>query len=345
MMSPTEQVDAGPSGRKFRRVLVTGGAGYVGSMLTGALLDAGYEVVVLDLYIYGPASLAYCRDNPRLKEIKGDLRDAGAVAAALAGVDAVIHLACISNDPSFDLDPHLGESINFTCFRPLVRAAKEAGARRFIYASSSSVYGVKDEEEVHEGLPLDPLTDYSKYKALCEEVLAQEREPGFVCVTLRPATVCGWSTRLRLDLSVNILTTNAITNRRIKVFGGAQRRPNIHIADMVDLYLDCLVQPDAAIDGKIFNAGYENHRMMEIAELVRDRVGGDIAIDVVPTNDLRSYHISSQKIRQELGFVPRRSISDAVGDLHAAFARGDVIAPLTNAEYYNIKKMQEIGLG
>jgi nucleoside-diphosphate-sugar epimerase len=344
-MTPApNQSEALDKGQRFRRILVTGGAGYVGSLLIGQLLKAGYEVVVLDLYIYGPASLAYCRHNPRLTEVRGDLRDPQAVERALVGVDAVIHLACISNDPSFDLDPHLGESINFTCFRPLVRSAKHAGVKRFIYASSSSVYGIKEDDEVHEGLSLEPLTDYSKYKALCEQVLEEERAPGFVCLTLRPATVCGWSPRLRLDLSVNILTNHAVTNRRIKVFGGSQRRPNIHIDDMVALYLDCLVQSDQAIDGKIFNAGYENHKIIEIAELVRERIGGDIAIDIVPTDDLRSYHISSQKIRTELGFVPQHSIGDAVSDLRNAFDRGVIVNSMNNVDYYNIRKMQEIGL-
>jgi nucleoside-diphosphate-sugar epimerase len=313
-------------------------------MLTAALLEAGYEVVVLDLFIYGEQSLDAARANPRLTEIRGDLRHLPTVERALVGVDAVIHLACISNDPSFDLDPRLGESINYTCFRPLVRAAKRAGVQRFIYASSSSVYGVKDEPEVHEDLPLDPLTDYSKYKALCERVLQEEREPGFVCLTLRPATVCGWSTRLRLDLSVNILTNHAITNSRIKVFGGSQRRPNIHIDDMVALYLDCLIQPDAAIDGMIFNAGYENHRIMEIAEIVRDRIGGPIDIDIVPTDDLRSYHISSSRIREALGFIPRHGIDSAVADLQRAFADHSVIEPMTNSVYYNTRRMQELGL-
>ncbi len=330
--------------RRFRRVLVTGGAGYVGSMLTAALLAAGYEVVVLDLFIYGTNSLKAVRDNPSLTEIHGDLRDLPTVERALVGVDVVIHLACISNDPSFDLDPRLGESINYTCFRPLVRAAKRAGVKRFIYASSSSVYGVKEEPEVHEDLPLEPLTDYSKYKALCEQILQEEREPGFVCLTLRPATVCGWSTRLRLDLSVNILTNHAINNHRIKVFGGAQRRPNIHINDMVALYMHCLLQPDHAIDGQIFNAGYENYKIIEIAEIVRDRIGDGIDIDILPTDDLRSYHISSRRIRDALGFVPRHDIENAVADLQNAFAKNAVTDPMTNTLYYNTRRMQELAL-
>src|SRR5580704_13196802 len=177
--------------RLVSRVLVTGGAGYVGSSLIPKLLAANYDVTVLDLYIYGEDLFAGYRDRAGLREIKGDLRNPADVARALEGCDAVIHLACISNDPSFDLDPALGRAINYDSFRPLVRASKDAGVRRFIYASSSSVYGIKNDGDVTEDLPLAPLTDYSKFKAMCEEVLAQEAEPGFTIVTLRPATVCG----------------------------------------------------------------------------------------------------------------------------------------------------------
>ena len=170
--------------KRFKRVMVTGGAGYVGSSLVPKLLAADYEVSVLDLYIYGDV-FADLASNPKLTEVKGDLRNAADVRQALSGCDAVIHLACISNDPSFDLNPDLGRSINYDCFRPLVKASKDAGVKRFIYASSSSVYGIKNDVNVTEDLPLEPLTDYSKYKAMCEEVLEQEREPGFV--TRHPA--------------------------------------------------------------------------------------------------------------------------------------------------------------
>jgi nucleoside-diphosphate-sugar epimerase len=176
---------------RFKRVMVTGGAGYVGSNLVPKLLKAGYEVSVLDLYLYGNDLFSKYAGDRRLREVKGDLRDSAAVAKALEGCDAVIHLACISNDPSFDLDPDLGKSINYDCFRPLVKASKDVGVERFIYASSSSVYGIKNDPNVTEELALQPLTDYSKYKAMCEEVLEQEREKGFVGVTIRPATVCG----------------------------------------------------------------------------------------------------------------------------------------------------------
>ncbi len=326
----------------FEHVLVTGGAGYVGSALVPALLAAGYRVTVLDLYLYGRDLFAEHR-GPSLQETVGDIRDPAAVQQAMMGVDAVIHLACISNDPSYDLNPELGRSINYEAFRPLVRAAKSAGVRRFIYASSSSVYGIKAEPNVTEDLPLEPLTDYSKFKALCETVLSEEREPGFVTVTVRPSTVCGWAKRLRLDLVVNILAANAYFNRKIRVFGGVQMRPNIHIKDMVAIYLDLLTQPDGAIDGQIFNAGQENRTVSELATMVRDTVAGDVEVETVPTADNRSYHVSSAKMREQLGFVPRFTIQDAITDLCAAFANGQVTA-MNDPVYHNIALMQRVDL-
>ncbi len=330
--------------QKIETVLVTGGAGYVGSALTPKLLDKGYKVKILDLYIYGEDAMSHVRDNVNLTEIKGDMRDPQVVAEAVAGCDAVIHLACISNDPSYDLDPELGKSINFDAFEPLVVAAKNAGVQRFIYASSSSVYGIKEEAEVTEDLPLEPLTDYSKFKVACEEVLEKHRDHDFSTCTIRPSTVCGYAPRLRLDLVVNILTTHAVNKGQIKVLGGSQKRPNIHIDDMTDMYLHLLEQPKEKIDGKIYNVGCENHPVMELAEIVKGVVGDDLTIDVEPTNDLRSYHVSSKKIEEELGFKIKYSIKDAVSDLVKAFDDGLIEDPMNNPLYYNIKQMQRIKL-
>lgn len=334
---------------KLKSVLVTGGAGYVGSVLVPKLLKHGYRVKVLDLYMYGDDVLAEVKNDPNLRQIKGDIRDAVLLENELQGVDVVIHLACISNDPSYELNPQLGKSINYDAFVSLVEISKKVGVRRFIYASSSSVYGIKEEDNVTEDLPLEPLTDYSKYKALCEDYLMAHRVPGFTTLILRPATVCGYSPRLRLDLSVNILTNLAVNKGKITVFGGEQQRPNLHIEDMTDLYVKTLEYPDNLIDGKIFNAGYHNMKMKDIAATVKKVVGNKLGRDnleivTTPTDDNRSYRVSSAKIKQELGFEAKRSVEMAVADLCDAFKAGKIPNSFEDKRYYNIKTMQAINL-
>ncbi len=328
--------------KQTKRVLVTGGAGYVGTALIPLLLQREYAVTVLDVYMFGDDIFQQYRGHENLKEIKGDIRKKETVEKALEGCDTVIHLACISNDPSFELNPELGKSINYDCFRPLVQSAKKLGIKRFIYASSSSVYGIKDEQNVTEELSLEPLTDYSKYKALCEDILLEEATDDFIVVTLRPATVCGYAPRQRLDVVVNILVNQAYNLGHLTILGGSQLRPNIHIEDMINAYLMLLEAPGEKIHKKIYNVGHDNYSVEEIAAIVKNNIKKEINIVKSPTNDLRSYHISSEKIKNELGFYPKKTIADAVQDLVKAFEEGKLEDSLNNPRYYNIKMMNYI---
>ena len=319
-----------------KRIFITGGAGYVGAMLVPRLLELGHSVTVLDLMWYGEDVID---SHPNLVMVKGDIRDAPLLRKTITGHDSVIHLACISNDPSFEMDPKLGVSINLDAFRPLVEISKASGVQRFIYASSSSVYGVKSELNVSEEMSLEPLTDYSRFKADCEEILAEYQSLDFTTVTIRPATVCGYSRRQRLDVVVNILSNLAFHKRKITVFGGKQLRPNIHIADMVEAYVLLLDAPKELIAGEIFNAGYENQSVEELAHSVRDVMGDDVELVTSPTDDNRSYHISSEKIARVLGFAPKHTIRDAIVDMKSALEAGLLPNSLTDDKYFNIKRM------
>jgi nucleoside-diphosphate-sugar epimerase len=325
----------------MKKIFITGGAGYVGSNLVPKLLDLGFEVTVLDLMIYGEGVL---ENHERLTKIKGDIRNEGLLEKIIPGHDALIHLACISNDPSFELNPSLGKSINLDAFEPIVKISSKNKVNRFIYASSSSVYGIKKEKNVTEDMILEPLTDYSKFKGDCEKILNNYSSEDFITTTIRPSTVCGYAKRQRLDLVVNILTNHAFHNREIKVFGGDQLRPNVHINDMVESYLAVLNAEPKKINGQIFNVGFKNQSVNELANDVKEMVGDDIKIINTKSDDNRSYHVSSQKIKDIIGFETKHTVKDAVADLKDAFEKKLLINTFNDEFFFNIKRMNSIKL-
>ena len=330
----------------FDNIFVTGGAGYCGSLLVPQLLDRGYRVTVFDNCYFGDDFLP--KSNRQLTVIKGDIRDTTTLERVVKGHDAFVSLACISNDASFELDEKLSTSINLDAFEPMVKAAKSAGVKRFVYASSSSVYGVSDQPDVTEDHPLVPLTLYNKYKGLCEPILKRYADDAFTGVIFRPATVCGYAPRLRLDLSVNILTNHAVTNNKITVFGGSQLRPNLHVQDYCDAVELFLIAPAAKIQKETFNVGYQNMSIMEIAQLAKRVVEQEfsdrppIEIVTTPTDDIRSYHINSGKVARVLGFRPKYTVEDAIRGLCKAFKDGRIPNSMMDDRYYNIRTMKKL---
>ena len=330
----------------MKHVVITGGAGYVGSLLCPQLLELGYRVTVFDTCYFGSSFLPKQHKNFSL--VQGDIRDTKALAGVFIDAEVVINLACISNDASFELDEQLSTSVNLDAFEPMVIAAKQAGVARFIYASSSSVYGVSDQPNVTEDHPLIPLTLYNKYKGMCEPLLFRHASEEFVCTVIRPATLCGFAPRQRLDLSVNILTNLAVNQGKITVFGGDQLRPNLHIQDMCDAYKVFIEIEASKIQQEIFNCGYENQSIAELALVVKKVAEeelpslGDIEITTTPSNDNRSYHINSDKISRVTGFQPRFSVEDAVRDLCRAFKHGQLPDSLKDDRYYNVRTLKGI---
>jgi len=324
----------------MKKVAVTGGGGYVGSSLVPYLARHGYDVKVIDLFLYGEAVL----DGVPCTRVKGDIRDEALLRREFVGMDAVIHLACVSNDPSFELDPALGKAINYDAFPGILRSCQHNRVSRFIYASSSSVYGVREEPQVREDSPCTPLTDYSKFKLMCEDLLKESEYSGD-WVIARPSTVCGYARRMRFDLVVNILTINALVRQAITVFGGSQLRPNINIEDMVEGYRVLLEAPREKIHRQTFNIGYENYSVSKLAEIIKQAVGDPkVTITASPSNDLRSYHVNSDRILNVLGYAPKHTIEEAVQSIVQAYREGRFKDPLTNPLYHNIKLMQQAKL-
>lgn len=327
----------------MQHVLVTGGAGYAGSLLCPQLLASGYKVTAYDLCYFGTDFLPLHDTNFNL--IEGDIRDIAKFEAALGAVDIVVHLACISNDASFELDEKLSTSVNMEAFEPVVAAAKKAGVKRFVYASSSSVYGVSEQPNVTEEHPLLPLTLYNKYKGLCEPILKKYTDNNFVGVTFRPATLCGYAPRQRLDLSVNILTNHAVSNDKITVFGGDQMRPNLHVQDYCDAVELLMAAPAEKVQNEVFNVGFQNMSIADLAVLVKQVVESEfsekseISIVTTPSDDNRSYHINSDKIKRVLGFEPKYNIEDAIRHLCNAFKEGKLPNSMTDTNYYNVKTL------
>ena len=324
-----------------KKILITGGAGYVGSRLLLDLLEKNHKVKIYDTLYFGGEHLP---KHKNFKVIKGDIRDIKKFEEAVTEIDIVIHLACISNDASFSLNAKLSKTINFDAFEPIVLAAKKNGVKRFIYASTSSVYGLSDKKDVTEDHPLVPLTLYNKFKGMCEPLLLKHTNENFTGVIFRPATVCGYSKRQRLDLSVNILTNFAVNKSYIVVFGGKQMRPNLHILDYVRVVNLLINAPKEIINNQIFNVGYQNKTLEELALIVKKVVEQKFLNKVIDikfqdSDDNRSYHINSEKIKKILNFQPIYSIEDAVEELCESFKNNLLPNSFEDDKYYNVKKL------
>jgi len=306
------------------KVLVTGACGYKGSVLVPKLLKAGHDVVAFDIMWFGN----FLTPAANLAVVQGDVRNIADVP--LDGVDAIIHLSSVANDPCGDLDPKLTWEISRLATMKLADQAARRGIKRFIYASSGSVYGIKDELDVTEDLELFPITEYNKTK-MCGERIVLSYSDQMVVQIVRPATVCGYSPRQRLDVSVNMLTLQALTKGRITVFGGEQTRPNIHIDDITDLYLFLLDHPEH--DG-VFNAGFENISILDIARMVTDHIPAEII--VTPSSDPRSYRINSDRLLKT-GFRPKKTVADAIQELAGLYSQGVLV---DEDRWHNLRWMQ-----
>lgn len=307
------------------RLLVTGACGYKGTVLVPKLLAAGHEVVALDIMWFGN----FLPKHPALTVIEGDVRDIDAID--LSGMDGIVHLSSVANDPCGDLDPKLTWEISALATMQLADKAARKGVRHFVYASSGSVYGVKDEDQVTEDLELKPISEYNKTKMVGERVLLSYKDDMTVQI-IRPATVCGYSPRMRLDVSVNMLTMQALTNRKITVFGGNQTRPNIHIDDITDVYIFMLEHPEHT---GVYNAGFENMSILDIAERVTHHAEAEVV--VTESNDPRSYRVNSDKLLAT-GFRPKKTVEDAIREVAEKYRTGVL---KDDDHFHNLKWMQK----
>lgn len=322
---------------RHKNIFITGGGGYVGSKLVTDLVNKGYRVTVYDLMIF-EKKLFF--NKKKINLVIGDIRNIDLLKKSIKNHDVFIHLACISNDPSFDKDIKKSKDINYNCFEPIVKLAKKSGISKFIFASSSSVYGLKKNLEVTENLKLEPLTLYSKYKAECETILNNYSSSDFTVSVLRPATVCGYSKRQRLDVVVNLMTNLAFNQRKIKIFGGNQLRPNIHINDISSAFIALIEADNHLINQEIFNVGSVNYKVLDIAKIIKKIIGEDVEIESFSSDDNRSYHINSEKIKKVLKFTPSFTVEDAVKDLKSAFESGLIPNSLKDKKYFNVKNIE-----
>lgn len=307
---------------------MTGGCGYVGSMLVPRLLQMDYQVKVIDTQWFGnylPESKFLEVQKRTVESIDEEL---------LKGVETIIHLANIANDPGVELNQVFSWEVNVLHLVQLLNKAKKSGLKRFIYASSGSVYGVKEEASVTEDLELMPISAYNKTKMVAEQVsLSYQNDFPVVCV--RPATVCGYSPRMRFDVVVNMFVLQAFQRGRISVLGGDQIRPNINIEDMVSVYEHFLNNP--GING-VFNAGFENISVLEIGKKIAEKFGCDL--EILPSNDPRSYRQDSTKLLHT-GFMPRKSVSDAIEDIWTRLKNGSLV---DSQNWHTVKTMKSLGL-
>lgn len=317
------------------RIIITGGAGYVGSLLVPELLKRNHEVYVIDTFWFGNHNL---ESHENLKLIQGDIRSFDFKSFLKTG-DTVIHLACISNDPSFDLDPKFSKEINLDASLKLIISANEAKIKRFIYASSSSVYGLKKDKNVTENLSCEPITLYAVYKAEVENILNSKHNK-IDSIILRPATLCGAASRVRLDVVLNLLVAQAFFEKKITVFGGDQYRPQLNIRDMVDVYIK-FTEFSEVFGKKTYNVSFANYTVTELAKMVCEAFQDKIDIEYLPIFDERSYRVDSSKIRNEIGLYQNYDMHNAIRSLINLFNEHK-IQDWKSELYHNVKMMKRI---